>query len=424
MLVVTALAVVVGGVVLRDGDVETADLSASGVPVFAVERGTLVRSVVAEGYLVAVQATAVNVPVDVPGMQRISWIAADGAVVAADEVVVRLDPADLERDLADGQADMEIVGWKIEKASGESQALEQNLGVDAALAERQLEQAEQFASRDERIYSRQEILDSEIDRDLARATAENARDRGVTVADQGRAQLELLEIERTKAQLKIDRAQKGLASLEVRAPHDGMLVLERNWSGERPSVGDQVWPGQQLAEIPDPSQMQARSFVLEADAAGLKAGSRATLWVEAHPDRSHAARVDRVDALAKKLHHNVPVQYFEVVLIPEETDVGTMKPGQRIRAEVLLEEIEDAVHVPPQALFHEDDADWVFRREGGRMVRTAVTLGARSLSRVQVIEGLEPGDLVALRDPRRSAQDAAGGGPSKASGPPSMGGGG
>ena len=100
-----------------------------------------------------------------------------------------------------------------------------------------------------------------------------------------------------------------------------------------------------------------------------------------------------------------------------ETDPRTMKPGQRVRAEILLEEYESALVVPPQAIFQVDDEDTVFLREGNRLVPTTVVLGARSLSRIQVMEGLAQGDLVALRDPRQNATASFSGGGSSGSGP-------
>jgi hypothetical protein len=384
--------------------------AAAGVPLHQVEQERFRRTVAAEGFLEAVQATPITVPVDAPGMLRISWIARDGAPLEEGDVVLRFDPTDLERDLADGQADLRIAELQIARARSENDVEKDNLLLDASVADEELRQAERFTSVDENIFSRHEILDSEIDRELAEHRAGNARQRSRTVEKQGTTELELLEIEKSKAEIQIRKAEKGLASLEVRAPHAGMLVLRRNWRGERSRVGDQVWPGQKMAEIPDPSAMKVRSYVLEADAAGLEAGLDAEMVVEAFPGRSYPAQVERVDALAKKRHHNVPVQYFQATLVPEETDTAVMKPGQRVRGEILLEEQETALVIPPQAVFRVDDQDTVFLRQGTRLVATPVILGPRSLSRVQVTEGLSTGDQVALRDPRESVSESFSGG--------------
>ncbi len=390
----------------------------AGVPLHQVKEASFKRTVDAEGFLEAVQATPITVPVDAPGMLRIAWIARDGAPLEEDEIIIRFDPTDLERDLADGQANLTIAELRIERARQENSAEKDNLLLDASLAERELQQAERFTSVDGSIFSRHEILDSEIDRELAEERAANARLRAETVEKQGFTEIELLEIEKSKAELEIRKAEKGLASLEVRAPHAGMLVMQRNWRGERARPGDQVWPGQKLAEIPDPSKMKVRAYVLEADAAGLKAGLEAQMTVEAYPETSYAGRVELVDALAKKRHHNVPVQYFQATLVPDETDPKTMKPGQRVRGKILLEQHDTALVVPLQAVFKVDEEDTVFILRGDRLVPASVVLGPRSISRVQIVEGLVAGDEIALRDPRQEAYDSfSGSSASGANGP-------
>ena len=401
---VVGLALLLGGILFRGGNDRDTILSA-GMTLFPVERSLLSRTVAAEGYLHAIQATPITVPVEIEGVQRVAWIAPDGTEVQEGDKVILFDSGDLELKLADGQDDLEIAFLNIQKSNDETGTKLENLLNDLSMAEREEKLVEQFAPRDPRIFSRHEILDSEIDLELARDRARNIRFLGKAVDHQGQTKLDLLEIEKSKAEIKVRQAKEGLTSLEVNAPHTGMLVLERNWNGEMPRLGDEVWPGQKMAEIPDPSRMMARVYVLEADASGLKAGCRATLTVEAHPEKIYPARVDRVDALAKRRHWNVPVQYFEAVIIPDETDLGTMKPGQRVRVEIVLEEISDALTVPPQAIFEKNDRQVVYREEESRLVAVEVTLGSRSLSRVQVLQGVQEGDRVALRDPWRSPEE-------------------
>ena len=92
-----------------------------------------------------------------------------------------------------------------------------------------------------------------------------------------------MAIERRKAELQIAEAEQALQALEVRAPHDGIFVLQSTW-GRKPEVGQMVWRGNSVAEIPKPETMEARVYVLEADAGGLEEGLTATVVIDAHPD--------------------------------------------------------------------------------------------------------------------------------------------
>jgi hypothetical protein len=227
------------------------------------------------------------------------------------------------------------------------------------------------------------------------------------------AERALGEIDAGKARLKVEIAEKGLRSLRITAPHDGLLVLERNWRGEVPFVGDTLWPGQKIAELPDLSQLEARVFVLEADGAGLKAGQKARLAIEGRPGEEHEATVTRVEPLAKTRDYQSPVKYFEATLSLARTDPSFMKPGQKVRAIVRLEEATDVIAIPRGAVFEKDGKRVVYRRGRDGFVPVEIAIGRQSISRVVLDSGLLAGDVIALRDPTEkralgSAGSAAG----------------
>ncbi len=403
---------------LLPGGGRGASLSAAGIPLFRVERRPYTRTVTAEGFLRAVRATPISIPADLPGFQRIVWIAPEGEPVRKGDVILRFDSGQAERALVDGKDDLDVAGLKIRQTEEEKRTERENLLLDAELAERELEQVTEFGARDAAVYSRHEVIDSEIDEELARGEAANARRRSERVLEEARTQLELLAIEKAEAESKLRRARQGLATLEVRAPHDGLFVT-RDWdSGNKVVPGIDVWPGWPVGEIPDPERMQAKVYVLEADASGLRAGCRATLVVEAHSGREYRARVERVEALAKRRDWRSPVQYFEAILAPDETDIGTMKPGQSVRAEIVLEEVPAALAVPPQAIRREAGRTLAFRREGPRLVPVEVRLGPASPCGVVVEQGLKEGDEIALRDPRRRRGEREEGKGAGEAGPP------
>ncbi len=392
-----------------------------GIALFRVERGTFLRTATAEGYLRAVETTPITLPSSIQGMQRLAWIAEDGAMVERGEVVARLDTTSMERDLADGRDELEQATLRARQAQDSGEMERRNLDREAALAEREAEQAETFAPRDPDIYSRREILDSEIDRDLAREKISNAREKGDAADRKGRSERDLIRLDRSQAELVLERARKGLAAAAVTAPHAGRLVLSRSWEGRILGAGSEIWPGQPLAELPDPGRLEARAFVLEADATGLKPGCPASMVVEAHPERKIAAKVTQVAPLARRRDPQVPVQYFETVLAPESDQGGVMKPGLRVRAEIRILETPGVLMVPPQAVFAEGGRETVFRKQGDRLVPVEVQVGERGLSRIVVLKGLSEGDEVALRDPRRATGEVLGGPPPSKKGPPAPG---
>jgi multidrug efflux pump subunit AcrA (membrane-fusion protein) len=379
-----------------------------GVATVKVKKERFVREVTATGTLRAVRATPILAPPQSGRQQKIAFLARDGAVLAEGDLVVEFDPYEAQREAADGQADLAAAGAKIAKAKAEGGKTASTLALDRDVAKDALGRAQEFELTDEDLFSRNEIIESRLDKDLFTKKVDVAGRKLTTSGTLSAADRALGEIEAGKARFKVTNAEKSLRSLRVLAPHDGLLILERNWRGETPFVGDSAWPGQKLAEIPDLSQLEARVFVLETDAAGLKQGLGGRIAIEGRPGAEFSGSVSRVDALAKPRDQLSPVKYFETTLSLEKTDPGFMKPGQRVRAVLRLEEAEEVIAVPRGALFERDGKRVVYRWEGDGFAPVEVVVSRNSISKVVVDSGLRPGDRIALRDPTLQASVPAG----------------
>jgi HlyD family secretion protein len=376
-----------------------------GIPTETVQPRDFARLVPAEGVLRAVRATPVSVPSGAAGPFRVGWIADDGTRVWAGEPVLRFDPSEIETELENAADELAGARLKAEKERAHGSAEVRKLERDLALAREELTAAREFQKKDQTVFSRAEIVESEIDQELAHRREDHAREARRGQESLSGTELDLLGIDMRQAEARIRRARESLAALTVTAPHDGVLVLKRGWRGEATRVGDTVWNGQVLAEIPDLAQMQAEVYVLEADAGGLAPGKPAAVTLESRPGVEHAARIGRVDALARPRFRGSPVQYFGVTLALDRTDPGVMKPGQRVRALLRLDERPRALTVPRQAVFERDGRTVVYRSKGRgiepRFEPVPVQLGPSGAGRIVIESGLRPGDIVALADPTR-----------------------
>ena len=380
--------------------------SGDQVPTILVEEQRFVRAVTAEGNLEAAKATPLAAPAQTRMPLKIAWLALDGSRVQKGDVVVRFDPTDMEEKLADGQAALQTAANKIQKERVESGLAQRGRDRTADLARQELDQVRRFQSKDERIFSRNEIIGSEIDSELSQAKMSHAGATKAIERSVSKSKLALLSIEKRAAEYEINQAKQGLSSLELIAPHAGIVVFKRDWRGDIYRVGDTIWRGQTLAEIPLVATMQAAVFVLEADADGLEPGVPATVILEAHPETEHQAKITRVDTLAKPRLRDLPVQYFRVTLALEHTDTEWMKPGQRVRATLVLDD-RSALVVPRQAVFEDQDGNpIVYRQHAGGFEAVKVILGPSTPGRVVVEEGLRQGARIALRDPTKPAAAA------------------
>jgi len=390
-----------GGVALAIALVCSSPLGGPGptVPTLEVRSAPFRVRITAEGNLAAVRNTPLTAPMKPQRPFTLAWLVEDGAFVEEGEIIARFDASQLEKDREDGLSDQRISDYRIDSAQTSRKVNVGKLNRDAVVAGKELEVAREFQSTDNLVYSKMEIVESQIDTELAETRADHARN-SQDIQDQlSKAEIDLLSIERRKADIKVQQANEGLSALEVQSPHTGIVMLERDWRGNPVRVGDAVWPGRPLAKIPDLTEMQAEVYVLEADAGDLEDGQRAVVWLEADPNVAHTATLKSIDPMAGRRNRRVPVQYFRTVLALEKTDTDRMKPGSRVHAEITIADLDSTITVPRQAVCNVEGKAVVYRWERGRFNAAEIELGPAAVGRVVVTAGLEDGDLIALRDP-------------------------
>jgi multidrug efflux pump subunit AcrA (membrane-fusion protein) len=422
---------------------------ASDVPVLQVRRAPFSRTVSAEGYLRPVRATPLTAPSEGRSL-LIAWMAEDGARVKKGEVVIRFDSDQALRELADGKDDESAALTRIAK---EKVAVESSLAERAraaALTRDEMVKARELGKKDPRFFPRSEVIESEIDEGLLDARLEQNEATRKVERQLGHSRVALLAVDKQKAVLELAEANRTLEALEVRAPHDGIFVVQRmGWAQRTIQAGDRAFPGMRIAEVATSDRMDAEVMVLEADAGGLTAGKRAQVILDARADLVLAAKVKKVDAFPKPKHPEVPAQYFGALLSihgsgkdkgqdkdkdkdkDQDKDkdkdkaggaaaapAAGMKPGQRLRATLVLDELPSALVVPRQAVFRKPEGTFVHRRRRwrGGFDPVAVTLGPGTVGRVVVTAGLDEGDVIALRDPGRRAEEVSAPPPAERSG--------
>ncbi|HET6611447.1 MAG TPA: HlyD family efflux transporter periplasmic adaptor subunit [Kofleriaceae bacterium] len=403
---VAATAIAAGLVFRLMASVEAA---APDVPTYIVKKGTFERRIIARGNLSAVNAAPISPP-RVPGQHavQIAWIAKDGTAVHKGDVVMRLSPIDLQRQLLDGQADLATAEANLQKTRTMAKVAETTRDSNAALAELELRNTQKFQPKNDQIFSRHEIIEGAIDEELSREKVDHAREANTIQRRISRSQVGEIAVQKQSATRTIKLAQMGLESLVVRAPHDGIVVLKRNWQGRLPQAGQTVWAGQAIAEIPILSEMQAEIYVLEVDGSGLRPELPVEVTLESQPQKIYHGTILRVAKLAQPRTKDVPVQYFAVTVKLAKTDPKVMKPGTRVSATVVIH-AGDAIAVPRQAVFYKDGEARVFRLSGDGFAPVKVKLGAETPGRVVVTEGLSAGDRIALADPTGAPTQASAG---------------
>ncbi len=346
--------------------------------------------------------SAAAAPLQVPGPQwaqrQLVWSVADGSWVKKDELVARFVAPQSKLQLSDALLDLERNTLAL---AGKQQELDVNrdkLGVDIAQVDGELAIAHRYANAGELALARDKILDAVQDEHFLGVKQGVLGWQQRTASERGKAEVALLDAQRATNQVTADQRRADLSALEIHAPHDGMLLLKADWSGEKPRVGSAMWAGNAFATIPDTAQMEVELQLPQIQSEGIKPGLAVELSPVGAPDRKVESKISWVAAAAAPRGRESPVKYlaFKAPMPAQAMARYRWAPGQQFEARVILLRSDKAITVPNIAVRSQGGNAQVSVMAGGRAVERMVQLGVRGPSRSQVLSGLAPGDRLML----------------------------
>jgi RND family efflux transporter MFP subunit len=344
-----------------------------GVPVkvMQVERIELRREVEAVGTLAAKDQAVVSAEVG----GRVARLAADmGDRVREGAPLVFLDAEKLKYRVDEQQATLDQTRARLGARGAELPPPEQTPDVLSAAAkhaeaEQQLERARRLSARN--LVSKEDLERAETQLQTARAAHEAA----IASERQLRA-----EIAGREAALR--GATRELQDAVIRAPFDGVVAERMVSQGQFVAVQAPVMrlvrlqPLRLMAEIP------------EKFAPGIHVGQVISLLTDAFPDTPVEGRVTRISPDV-----NLKSRAFSIEADVPNAD-GALKPGTFARVKVATNQVDKALVVPVSAVQTRYGTSVVFTVRDNTLTGTEVKLGDRLGTRVEILEGLEPGATI------------------------------
>ncbi|MBB5207944.1 efflux RND transporter periplasmic adaptor subunit [Chiayiivirga flava] len=368
------------------------------VPVEVVREAPVALRIHADGRLKSVQSTPLNVPGRNWANQQLVWMVADGSPVKKGDVVARFSPAQGELELAKALLDLERNLLARAAKQDELDAGTGRVDVDLAAVRSQLGIAQRYAGADLLMFARNEILDAIEDEKFLDDKQDKLQWQRGQSTTRGAAELGVLDSQRATFDLTAKTKREDMASLELRAPNDGVIVLESDWSGEKPKLGSTLWAGEAFATLPDTERLELEIALPQIEAQGVRAGVPVDIFPLGTPAQTVRSELTWVATAAQVRNRQSPVKYQSMKASVPADAVRTYGwvPGQAFEVVIHLHDAAAGVSVPNVALRSRAGETFVYVRQGDDFVRRDVELGARGPSRSEVVAGLAVGDAVAL----------------------------
>ena len=386
---ITAVVLVVG---IGAWGFSTLNGAASGIDpakIATVERGTMVRSVVATGKIEPI--TKVEIKSKANGIIEKLFVDVDHLVTPG-QVLAELDKENLTARVREARANLQAA--EAARAAALAQLKKNEIEAEApdvALARRTYDRAQQL--------SKQQLI-SQSALDEAKTALEQAENRQRAAGGQlVIAQAKVAEATANIAQARaaVERAEEELANATIKAPIRA-TVLTRDVEIGSPvsSILNMGANATLVLTLGDIEKVFVRGKVDEADIGRVRLGQRARITTETFRDRVFDGSVTQISPIGVERDN---VTTFEV-------EVSIDNPGKELKAnmtanaEIVLEAFANSLLVPEAAVIYDAQrnafVDVVDPAERNGRRRVPVKAGVGNGTRMQLLEGVKEGDKVVL----------------------------
>lgn len=301
-----------------------------------------------------------------------------------------------KKDLAEARAGLELTKRLVSRGFAQLEQLR--------FKEMEVEQKSYSVDRDE---LRLKVLDYDARKKMtelrfkekeARLKLERAKKSAQAAIEKAQSELQAAEDTLTLEKRQLERLQSQMERYIVKAPQDGIVVyFKRPWDdNQRIGPGATLYYQQPIFSLPDLTRMKVKVRVHESVVKKVKPGLKATIQVDALPQRVLHGTVKNVATLADNNWRSSVKEYLTEIDIDDLPLEAGLKPGMTGEVRIMIETIRDALLVPVQAVTEQQGRHLAYVVRGGKVEPRTVVVGEANEQMVQIVDGLEVGEEVAL----------------------------
>lgn len=351
-----------------------------------VEQKQIRRNVESVGSLFPYEEVTVSSEVE----GKVDQVLVDvGDRITRGQPIVKVSPAELQLTYEQQRATLQQARARLGLAENGEDLKDVRAAAEVKKAAADLADAEQKYRRAKALYEQGLVPRQSFDEAESRYNAARAA-----------YDLSVQAVENLRAQLAQSRASTALAQKKVndsviRAPFAGQVKERTVTQGQYLKVQTPVMVIVQI----DP--LRVRLKVPEKMAAWVHTGQEVTVSVEAFPNREFKGKITRINPSVEQ-----QTRSFEVEALIENNE-NTLKPGFFVKAVIPSSNVASALFVPQEALLYVYGVYKVFVIEGDTLREKEVKIGERAGDDVEIVEGINEGERVALPTKGAELKDGA-----------------
>lgn len=369
-------------VIFAFGKIFEASISLDGLQTGVVDRGEIAISVNATGKVVPLDEEMIISPISARILEVYKL---PGDSVRVGEPLLRLDISQIENEYRNMLDDEEIRVSKLErsKLTLENSLFEMNSNLQ--IKEMQFKLLYSDLQNEKYLDSlgastADKVRRTELAYEEARMTLEQQRQKADLEKRNVAADIKVQEIELRMFRQTVQEKAKLLKDAQIRSPKTAILTFV---SGQ---IGSQVGQGAQIATVADLSRFKIDCEIADGYRDKLSLGAKAVIEV------GHTKVRGTVTTITPSITNGV----IQFTVIPDVAAEG-IRSGLTANVHVLHGLRDDVPRIPNSNLFAYGAGKYsVFVVQGKKAVKREITLGESSFEYVEVLSGLEQGEVVIL----------------------------
>lgn len=294
------------------------------------------NSIVESGEIVAVNSKAFSLPRYGRNFydMKVIGILEHGTLLNEGDSIIQLDPSEVQRFIIDRETNLEsqYATFEMLKVNQENSMNEQESRMKNEIATFNLRKIALEASRFEPDRIRKI---KELEFKQAEIMLEKEKKKLVLNKIIGEYDYRIQEIRVNQTKADIENAYKILPLLTIYTPISGVFQIARNRSTRNLiEVGDQIYPGANMASVPELKWMKVNTQINETDFLKIRVGQKVIVRLDAMPDVAFDGEVSYLGRLCYLKDNNSNQKIFDVEVEILKID-DRLKPGMTVSCEFL-----------------------------------------------------------------------------------------
>lgn len=370
------------------------------ISTYTVIRKNFENTIIIDGYAEPVNSTTIVCP-RAGGGGTVAFLVEDGTWVEEGDILCTIENQGLQTHYDQLQTNLENAHADIEKTKANLSLQFAMLEADAKNNQAETQIAHLDSTRLEYFSPNQKLI-RELELEIVAINRRKIESKLISLPIIQQSEIKKLELQILRLSNNAESVKKDLDELILRSTKKGLAIRGTNpMTGNPMAVGDAVWNGMPLVNIPEMDKMKMKIFASERDYRYISVNDSVTYMFDALEDNVAWGKILNKMPVGKEVKQGSKVKYFEIDASVDST-LMMPDPGFTATCHITLKQVKDTLIIPQIALFEQDSMKVVYVVNNKGFEMRQVLIGESSPKDAVVSNGLFVDEKIALSLPKHS----------------------